>query len=297
MSVKHARQTQRFQNWLNEFKDLIEGISGGFLFGVPLLYTMEVWFIGSRVQPKILLLILGVTYVVILLLNRVVGFRENSKHRTIDAAAESVEAMAIGLVCAAVMLVLLQEISWQSSLGEALGKIIFESVPFSFGVALSRLILRGDRELPNQAKSQRQSRKKATNLMCADTVADLSATSIGAAIVAFAIAPTDEVPMLAVAASPPWLLAIIAVSLLISYAIVFVACFTDREKRRQQQGFFQRPSGETIFSYLVSLLVSALMLWFFQQLSWQDPWDLWLDYTIILGLPATIGGAAGRIAL
>lgn len=297
MSVKHARQTQRFQNWSNEFKDLIEGISGGFLFGVPLIYTMEVWFIGSRVQPEILLLILGVTYVVILLLNRVVGFRENSKHRTIDAAAESVEAMAIGIVCAAVMLVLLQEISWQSSLGEALGKIIFESVPFSFGVALSKLILRGDRELPNQTKSSRQSRKKAANRMCADTIADLSATSIGAAIVAFAIAPTDEVPMLAVAASPPWLLAIIAVSLLISYAIVFVACFTDREKRRQQQGFFQRPSGETIFSYLVSLLVSALMLWFFQQLSWQDPWDLWLDYTIILGLPATIGGAAGRIAL
>jgi putative integral membrane protein (TIGR02587 family) len=297
VSVKHARQTQRFQNWSNEFKDLIEGISGGFLFGVPLLYTMEVWFIGSRVQPEILLLILGVTYVVILLLNRAVGFRENSKHRTIDAAAESVEAMAIGIVCAAAILVLLQEISWKSSLGEAVGKIIFESVPFSFGVALSRLILRGDRELPNQAKSNRQSGKKATNRMFADTVADLSATSIGAAIVAFAIAPTDEVPMLAVAASPPWLLAIIAVSLLISYAIVFVACFTDREKRRQQQGFFQRPSGETVFSYLVSLLASVLMLWFFQQLSWQDPWYLWLDYTIILGLPATIGGAAGRIAL
>ncbi|MEQ8961449.1 MAG: DUF2391 family protein, partial [Coleofasciculus sp. C2-GNP5-27] len=32
-------------------------------------------------------------------------------------------------------------------------------------------------------------------------------------------------------------------------------------------------------------------------LSLSDPWFLWLRYTLLLGLPATIGGAAGRLAI
>lgn len=39
------------------------------------------------------------------------------------------------------------------------------------------------------------------------------------------------------------------------------------------------------------------MLWFFQKLTGSDPWFVWLRYGIILSLPASIGGAAGRLAL
>jgi putative integral membrane protein (TIGR02587 family) len=219
-----------------------------------------------------------------------------------EAAAETIEAMAIGIFCATLMLTLLQEITWSTSLGEVLGKIIFEGVPFSLGVALSRSILNGDRQLTqalnhSDSKSFKLNKSAKNQNICQDTFADLSATLIGATIIAFAIAPTDEVRMLAASASPPWLLAMIATSLLISYGIVFVAGFTNQQQRRQHQGFFQRPLGETVFSYLVSLLAAVLMLWFFHQLSWDDPWELWLRYTLILGLPATIGGAAGRIAI
>jgi putative integral membrane protein (TIGR02587 family) len=302
MSVKSYRRPQRFRGWSKEFGDLINGVSGGFLFGIPLLYTMEVWFIGSHVQPSVLIYILITTYIVIFLLNRAEGFRRKSSYRVVEAAAESVEALAIGTFCAALMLVVLQRITWETSLNEGLGKIIFEGVPFSLGVALSRSILSGERELSAASKSSKekpvqQKRKTPTKTMWKHTLADLSATLIGAVFIAFAIAPTDEVPMLAAAASPFWILAIMATSLLVSYTIVFAAGFTNQKKRHQQQGFFQRPSGETVFSYLVSLLASVLMLWFFQQLSWEDPWDLWLSYTVILGLPSTIGGAAGRIAV
>lgn len=125
----------------------------------------------------------------------------------------------------------------------------------------------------------------------------MGGTLIGATIIAFNIAPTDEITMLAAAASPPWELAMIATSLLISYGIVFQAGFSDQQKRREQKGIFQRPSSETIMSYLVSLLASAFMLWFFQKLTFSDPWTMWLDHTLMLGLPATIGGAAGRLAI
>ncbi len=129
------------------------------------------------------------------------------------------------------------------------------------------------------------------------TFADLGATLIGAMVIAFNIAPTDEVPMLASAISPPWLLALMAASLVISYAIVFQAGFSDQQKRRQQKGIFQRPLSETTISYLVSLLASGLMLFFFQKVTFADPWMMWLEHILILGLPATIGGAAGRLAI
>lgn len=301
MSVKRDRQKKKNNIWSREFCELVAGFSGGFLFGTPLLYTMEVWFIGSHVEPPLLLVILAINYILVFLFNRAEGFRPIRTHRLADAATESVEAVAIGIICASFTLILLQRIAPDTPLDEALGKIIFESVPCSLGVALSRSILTGNREGPKDSENPQSNdiespKKRKNQINLTDTFSDLNATMIGAIIIAFNIAPTDEVPMLAAAASPPWLLAIIAASLVISYGIVFAAGFTNQQKRRQQRGLFQSPIGETIFSYLVSLLASMAMLSFFQHLSFDDPWSTWLRYGIILSLPATVGGAAGRLA-
>ena len=298
-----TKRSRNQSTWAKELNDLIRGASGGFLFGIPLIYTMEVWWIGSHVEPPLTLGLLVITYVVVLFFNRIEGFRRHKRDDWLDAALESLEALAIGLVCSALILVLLQRVTLETSVDEALGKIIFEGVPFALGAALARLILSGEEGVskPTQSSDRSGNRQKKrtthSKIIFKDTLADLSATLMGAMIIAFNIAPTDEIPQLAAAASPPWLLAIMVASLIISYGIVFASGFTSQQKRQQQQGLFQTSESETIFSYLVSLLASALMLWFFQRLSFSDPWFLWLRYTLILGLPATIGGAAGRIAV
>jgi putative integral membrane protein (TIGR02587 family) len=233
---------------------------------------------------------------------------------------DSVEALAIGLVCTALVLTLLREINTGTPFDEIVGKMIFESVPFALGVALANQFLQGSREgngsesgkggresLPNDSQndSQQDSRgressnkpKNSTKGRLNATLADVGATLIGALIIAFNIAPTDEIPMLAAAIEPPWLLLLIAASLIISYGIVFEAGFHNQQQREQQQGIFQRPLSETIASYLVALFAALCMLWFFNQLTLDDPWQLWLRYVLILGLPATIGGAAGRLAV
>ena len=284
--------------WQSEIREIVSGASGGFLFGIPLLYTMEVWFIGSYVMPAILLTILAVTFTIVLLINRIEGFRPQESKTIPGAIAETIETLAIGIVCATLMLIILQRIDLQTSLNEALGKIIFEGVPFSLGVAFSRSLLSGDAEvdLDEQNNSQSQSEPN-KSLVWKDTLGDLVATLIGALFIAFSIAPTDEIRVLAASASPFWLLLIMAASLSISYGIVFASEITNYQQRLKQPGIFQRPSSETIISYLVSLLASMLMLWFFQKLTIGDPWSTWLRYSIILGLPASIGGAAGRLAV
>lgn len=292
--------------WKNEINDLVRGASGGFLFGVPLIYTMEVWWIGSYTKPPLMLGVLAATFTAVFLLNRTDGFRQIDTDDSLKAAMDSTEALAIGIICATLTLVLLQEITLTTSLKEALGKIIFEAVPFAIGVALARSIMGGEKgqgeegsasesgSPPNRDNSDKQTSPKSQRN---NFLSDIGATLIGAVIIAFNIAPTDEVTMLSAAASPPWLLGIIAVSLITSYGIVFVAGFTTQKMRVQHQGLFQSPLQETILSYLISLIAAAAMLWFFHRLDLSDPWTLWLNQTILLGFPATIGGAAGRLAV
>lgn len=291
-----SRRERRCNPWANELDDLIRGASGGFLFGIPLIYTMEVWWIGASVKPPRMVLALLLTFVIVFMLNRTAGFRKTEDASVINALMDSVEAIALGMVCTSLVLVLLREITFNTPLHETVGKILYEGIPFTLGVALANQVLSGDRQ-GNDEKGDHPSRTKDKNGKLNATLSDVGATIIGTIIIAFNIAPTDEVPMLASAVSGLRLLTVMAASLLISYAIVFAAGFANQQKRHQQQGIFQHPMSETVISYLISLISAAVMLVFFDKLSWDDPWQLWLSHTLILGLPATIGGAAGRLAV
>ncbi|BAZ14802.1 hypothetical protein NIES4071_66460 [Calothrix sp. NIES-4071] len=287
-----VKQSQKI--WSNELNDIIRGACGGFLFGIPLLYTMEVWWIGSLAQPRMILVALGVTFFVVYLLNRTEGFRSYSKNnRPYEAVIDTVEAMAVGIISATFMLILLRELTFDNFLKESVGKIVYESVPFTLGVALSNQFLAGSKKSTSDEQNNQSNNQDDLHA----TLSDIGGTLIGATIIAFNIAPTDEIPMLAAAASPNWLLAVIATSLLLTYAIVFEAGFSNQQKRFRQRGIFQRPLSETIMAYLVSLIASMFMLWFFQKLTFSDPWTMWLDHALLLGLPASVGGAAGRLAI
>ncbi len=286
--------------WRNELDDVIRGVSGGFLFGIPLLYTMEVWWIGSSVSMLRVAMAIVLTFGIVFILNRTEGFRKTGDTDAVNAAMDTVEAMAIGIVCAGFILFLLREITLKTPLNEGLGKLIYESMAFTLGVALANQFLSGKDEEgsnPQSSASGATTRGKVNQGTLNATLSDVGGTLIGALIIAFNIAPTDEIPMLAAAVHGLWLLPIMVASLVISYAIVFAAGFNNQQKRQQQEGIFQRPASETIMSYLVSLVAAALMLAFFDKLNGEDPWSVWLSYSILLGLPATIGGAAGRLAV
>jgi putative integral membrane protein (TIGR02587 family) len=129
-----------------------------------------------------------------------------------------------------------------------------------------------------------------------DTLIDLDATLIGAVLIAFSIAPTEEVPLLAASLPPLWLLLIMAASLILSYTIVFASGFAHRAER-SQRGLLLSPITETLVAYLVALAASVTMLVLFQQLHPADPWQEWLSDALVLGLPASVGGAAGRLLI
>lgn len=284
--------------WRTEALDLVRAMSGGLLFGVPLLYTMEVWWTGT-LTPSWGLLTLGVLlFVPVLVMNKTEGFRATRDVRWRDAAKDSVEAVALALVVTCIVLVLIREITWDTPLGAGLGKVLYEAVPFCLGVGVARHLLggsRSDEADDDGAGAGGGAGPPADEPKVGGTVADLGATAVGAVFVSLSIAPTDEVPMIASALTPPWVLAMMAASLLVSYAIVFVAGFSRQSRRRDQKGPFQHPVTETVVCYLVALAAALVLLWVFQR--GLQPWPDLLAQTVTLGLPAAIGGAAGRLAI
>ena len=223
----------------SEFDDLVRGMCGGFLFGVPVLYTIEVWWIGSSVSPPWLIGVLLTTLLGTYLLSSTAGFRKSQAATKREAFADAVEAIALGLLCAALMLVVMRQITLETRLSGAIGQIIFESVPFSLGVALANQFLQGgDDDSSDSKKSQAPQKSERffpeNNLN--ETISDISVTLLGAVIVAFSIAPTDEVTVLVSAIHGLWLLAIVIISLVLSYSIVFQANFTRQSQRRLQEG-------------------------------------------------------------
>lgn len=275
-----------------ELVAVVRAVSGGLLFGVPLLYTMEVWWIGSHTEPGQMLAVVATSSVPVFLLNVTSGFRKRSSVRLRDAVADTVETVAIGIVVTAAVLAMLREITFDTPPIEALGKVLYEAMPFCLGVALATNLLHGGRTDTGD-KDDAASSSDDEGLHA--TIADLGATAIGATFICLSIAATDEIPMLASAMSPAWLLVVVAASLAASYAVVFVAGFSKQDQRHAHEGVFQRPGSETIACYLLSLLISAVLLWFFQR--GLQPWSDGLARVIVLGFAATIGGAAGRLAI
>lgn len=290
--------TNRDSPWRAEFDDLLRGVAGAFLFGSPFLYTMEVWWKGNIASPARMLFALVATYFAVLVIDRALGFRRNREGTWRRAFADSAEALALGLVTGAASLALLGIIGPSDGFEAVMGRIVMEGIPFSLGVGLANSFMgKGDENGDEGDREEGTDDPKWLNEGWRETLADLGATILGAIVISSSIAPTDEVQVISANLPHPRLLLLVGVSILISYVIVFEADFRSQEARRNQKGFFQTPKSETMISYLASLVVSMVTLWLFQLLSFEDPADKWISYTLVLGLPATIGGAAGRLVI
>src|SRR5215207_10167136 len=103
-------------SWRNELGDILRAASGGFIFATPLLYTMEMWWIGTTAELWKLLLFLGVAFLISLGLahTRSGGFKEESSR--FASLEQAVDGIAIGLVSAVVVLTVLNRIHLGDSL-------------------------------------------------------------------------------------------------------------------------------------------------------------------------------------
>lgn len=288
----------------DEIRRLVRGLCGGFIFSLPIIYTMEMWQLGHTAPLGKILVFFAFAYVVAVGLNYVSGFREG--HDIRDALEDAVEAKAIGLVVAAVMLVLMGEAEREGSWVVFLRQAVILAIPISIGVSLARSQFgehdgsSGERDADradgdsdgdggdSAARPGKQWRADAK---------DVGLTVFGGIFLGFSVAPTEEIVLIATQGHVWNSIGTMALALGISYLTLFEARFVGQSQRLASEGFFQDPWPETVLAYAVSLLISALLLWFLGFIEPAMALDETLAMVIALALPVSLGGAAARLIL
>lgn len=274
--------------------EVVRGFSGAFLFGTPLLFTMEMWWIGMYANTWKLLAFLLTAFLVNVHLCYFAGFRrQNCQPVFASAAQEALEAVTIGAVGAAALLLVLNRIKWGDPLDSVVGKIVIQMVPMSIGAAASNLVFAPGEDRQGDDQEQYNGSSPGVWHMILN---DLGATVAGGIFIGFSIAPTEEVPMLAAEMSVWHLLALVALSLLVTYLIVFASGFDPQTHPREAP--LQGAMAETLFAYVVSLAVAWVSLYLFDRIQiGEDPLYSVIAQMIVLAFPASVGGAGGRLVI
>lgn len=257
-------------------EDAMRGVAGGFILGVPLVYTQEVWFHGGNLTPISILALLAGSFLLNLALSTAVGFHSGRTKRPLE---DAVVGFGLSFLLAAFLLILLNRVNLDMGWGPRLGIIALSAVPISLGFAL------GNSLAPKEGGELEEK--------TGGGFGDLLAAAGGAVILVLNIAPTEEPLLLAAELGRVRLIGLVLVALVITYLMVFYAEFGGKHVRRSSEGPIHTPLVETMLAYLVALVVTAGLLWSFGELSTLD--GSTLAKSAVLAFPASLGAALGRI--
>jgi len=276
--------------WKEELDDLARAFSGAFLLGVPLLFTMEMWWIGEYSDSWKLFLFLLLALVINVMLSYFAGFKEETNLWA--NVTQAIEAVAVGAVASTVVLVVLNRVEPGQSLDAILGKIVIQAVPLSIGASAANALLAQRQNRPGDEEEEEKQKRSPLRA----TMADLGANVAGGIFIGFTIAPTQEIPLLAASLGYWNAIALIALTLVATYLIVFESNFSPKQPG-ENLGPFQRPITETALSYVVSLALAVVALFLFDQIELGDNLYTLVTEMLVLGFPTAVGGAAGRVLL
>lgn len=288
-----------------EGRDLLVAVTGGAILGMPLLYTMEMWLHGMLLGPSQQLAMLLGILVVNLLFSIVSGFRH--EYGVKSALLESVSAVGIGLVFSALILWLVGEIGPGDAWGDITGKVLFQTTAVSIGVSIADAHVRGKRragdeddaddedEDEDEDRKPRPDRDQLERRQLRQDVRDIIATLTGAVVYSINIGPTEEVVLIASRLGPWQLGAVMLASIALSYVILYASGVKDHPVHIPSLA--QSPPAETIITYATSLAVALTLLGVLGEPESVGSANELVASTLVLGLPTSVGGAAGRLAL
>ena len=277
-------------------REYARSVAGGLLFSLPLLYTMEVWWAGFIAQPLHLLFYFIVGFLLLFGYNRYAGLHEDASW--LEVAFEAVEEMGIGLLLAAGILWLLGQIDAGMPVAEIVGKAVVEGVTVAIGVSVGAAQLGGNGgKKGGEESDQGMQGKGGGQREPAGLPGQVVLAACGAVLFASNVAPTEEILMIASESTQGKILGLALLSLLLGALIFFYSDF--RGSKRLTPEDARGPLvilSRTVINYAVALGVSAFILWFFGRFDGM-PASVCAAQTVVLGVAASIGAAAGRLLL
>lgn len=261
---------------------LARAFGGAVLFAFPLLMTMEMWDLASAMTPLRLALFLGVSLPFLVGLSYYSGFRET--FGLLDDVLDALAGLAVGFVASLALLVLFGVVTPQDSLSEVAGPTSLQAAPAAIGALLARRQLRGGDKGEEPDPEEEADRR-------AGYLSQLFLMLAGALFMAFNVAPTEEVGLIAFQSDPLLTLALLAASVVVLHAVVYTVGFAGQEA---QEGQLRAALHYTIPGYVIALAAGLYVLWTFGRTD-GVPLPEVLRLGVVLAFPGALGAAAARL--
>lgn len=268
-------------NW-DYSKGLGRAFAGAIIFALPLLMTMEMWWLGFYMDRARLLQFVLVNFLVLVGLSRVSGFEPTTS--LFDDVLDALAAYAIAVAASAAILWLLAVVTPEMPRSEIVGKVAIQSVPASFGAMLASKQLGEQREVTKEQQARR------------GYFAQLFLMMAGALFLSFNLAPTEEMVLISYRMTAWHGLAAVAASIILLHSLVYTVGFRGQEKPEGAMDFLSTFVRFSITGYAIAVLISLYALWTFGRTDGASAWEI-AAMTAVLGFPSAIGAAIARLVV
>ncbi|MCW8193803.1 TIGR02587 family membrane protein [Proteobacteria bacterium 005FR1] len=253
---------------------------GAVIFSFTLLMTMEMWWMGFYLNESKILIFVLANVPLLVGLSYYAGFRETGSW--MEDVLDALVAYAIGLATVLVFLSAMAILTRYMSVQELVGRSILLSVPASLGAMLA------SKQFGQEVKAD-QERKRRSGYW-----GELFIMVVGAIVLAFSVAPTEEMLLIGLKMSSWHALSLMAISIVLMHALVYTVEFRGQEDSPPGLGFWGTFAIFTATGYALVTLTSAYLLWTFNRFEGVALLPA-IKCTIVLAFPASLGAAISRI--
>lgn len=260
---------------------LARAFGGALVFSLPLLMTMEMWWLGFSMDRLRLALLLALELPLLVALAHFSGFEDTTG--LLDAAVDAVVALGVAFVTAAAALSLFGVVRAGMSAGEIVGKVALQAVTGSVGALLAQSQF-------GRVEEEGRKRREAGRL------GEYFFMAVGSLFLAANVAPTEEMVLIAHKMGYGAVVLLSVVSVVCMHAFVFAVEFRGEESLPPGTPFWSAFLRFSVLGYVLALGISAYVLWTFGRFDGAAPAQA-MKETVVLGFPAAIGAAAARLIL
>ncbi|MDP8994874.1 MAG: TIGR02587 family membrane protein [Pseudomonadota bacterium] len=258
--------------------------AGAIIFSLPLLMTMEMWWLGFYLERFHLLQFGLLNFLVLVGLSRFAGFEET--YSWTEDVLDAFAAYAVAAVAALLILLLFGIVTPEMSRQEVIGKIAIQAVPASFGAMIANKQLGAAVEEESTVEERRRGTYHG----------QLFLMMAGALFLAYNVAPTEEMVLIAYQMTPWHGLALVLLSILLLHAFVYTVGFAGQEAELAERGFWAAFFRFSLVGYGIAVAVSLYVLWTFGRTEGVALPQVAM-MTAVLGFPAAIGAAIARLVV
>lgn len=268
------------------------GITGALIVaGVTVLLTAEMWWLAWERPGTHLIAYSIVGLGIVLLITRSSGFRveeeeerDSSQYNPVRLGLDFAELVLQSVVAAFIVLLMYGVIRLSTPAHVITRMVLLQIVPLGFGAALANRLLHEAEDQPGESAEEQTLRE------------NVAIFAAGAIFFSMPLGASIEMNILASFADWERLGAIIAISLLTAYLILYELEFRGQSHRTlDREGAALLHTGQVCVVYAVGVIVASLLLWGFGYLTYSLAVDV--QKVVILSFPTTVGGAAARVIL